>query len=49
VHGVPIPEQLLIFHKYYPLPYNARLTVQIFDGGFYAFLCIKGDSEHLSD
>jgi hypothetical protein len=27
------------------LAHNARLTVQIFDGGFYAFICIKGDSE----
>jgi hypothetical protein len=27
---------------------NARLTEQIFDGGFCAFLCTKGDSGNLS-
>jgi hypothetical protein len=27
---------------------NARLTAQMFDGGFFAFLCKKGDSEYLS-
>jgi hypothetical protein len=31
-----------------PLKANARLNAQMFDGGFYAFLCIKGDSEYLS-
>jgi hypothetical protein len=28
--------------------HNARLTAQMFDGGFFAFLCKKGDSEYLS-
>jgi hypothetical protein len=27
---------------------NARLTEQIFDGGFCAFFCTKGDSGNLS-
>jgi hypothetical protein len=27
---------------------NARLTEQIFDGGFCACFCTKGDSENLS-
>jgi len=29
--------------------YNARLTEQIFDGGFCACFCTKGDSGNLSD
>ena len=28
---------------------NAQLTEQIFDGGFCAFFCTKGDSGNLSD
>src|SRR5690554_750630 len=28
--------------------HNARLTEQIFDGGFYASVCTKGDSGNLS-
>tara|TARA_R110001583_G_scaffold194804_1_gene367148 strand:+ start:566 stop:691 length:126 start_codon:yes stop_codon:yes gene_type:complete len=28
--------------------YNARLTEQIFDGGFCAYFCTKGDSGNLS-
>jgi len=27
---------------------NAQLTEKIFDGGFCAFLCTKGDSENFS-
>jgi hypothetical protein len=27
---------------------NALLSAQMFDGGFFAFLCKKGDSEYLS-
>jgi hypothetical protein len=30
------------------MAHNARLTEQIFDGGFCAFLCTKGDSGNLS-
>jgi hypothetical protein len=28
--------------------HNARLTEQIFDGGFYAYFCTKGDSGNFS-
>ncbi|MFT7688986.1 MAG: hypothetical protein ACI9FB_004352 [Candidatus Azotimanducaceae bacterium] len=31
-----------------PLATNARLTEQIFDGGFFACFCKKGDSGNLS-
>tara|TARA_R110001583_G_scaffold151757_2_gene303630 strand:- start:3513 stop:3626 length:114 start_codon:yes stop_codon:yes gene_type:complete len=31
-----------------PEKYNARLTEQIFDGGFCACFCTKGDSGNLS-
>jgi len=30
------------------LEFNARLTEQIFDGGFFACFCKKGDSGNLS-
>jgi len=41
-NAVHIPSGLLL------PPYNARLTKQIFDGGFNACFCIKDDSGNLS-
>ena len=41
-------DKLLIISIGAPLMYNARLTEQIFDGGFCAFFCTKGDSGNLS-
>jgi hypothetical protein len=31
-----------------PTTFNARLTAQMFDGGFFACLCKKADSKYLS-
>jgi hypothetical protein len=40
--------QLKVEYENLKADINARLTEQIFDGGFCAFLCTKGDSGNLS-